>query len=164
LQAGVFPAQGRLKPATDLKLTTPTFALEQILVPDNPQGPLLTLRGTIKGGRGGLQLALALPAKSGVHSISVAGQPVAGASRLNDDKPVLVRLAGFGALNVPIEITFDPSKRPTLTLIERSALPDAPEAKALVISRPSSAAPVHSGDNAVVLVKLDLASLKPAAP
>lgn len=159
LQAGVFPAKGRLKPATDLKLAAPIFALEQRLVNDNPQGPLLTLRGSIKGGRGGLQLALAFPAKSGVQAISVAGQPMVSGARLNEDRPLLARLTGFGARDVPIEITFDPTKRPTLTLIERSALPDAPEAKALVVSRPSNAAPVHFGDGATVLVKLDLAEI-----
>jgi hypothetical protein len=46
-----------------------------------------------------------------------------------------------------------------ITLFERSALPDCAECNALTKARPADAAPVHSGDAAVVYRKLDLGAL-----
>lgn len=155
MQAGLFPAEARLKPATDLKLDGPAFVPAQLMLQDKSQ----VLRGTIKGARGGLNLAIALPPRSGVQSIRVAGQETVTASRLNEEKPVLVRFIGFADRNIPIDITFDPARNPELTLIERSPLPDGEETRALTIARAPDAAPVHAGDGAVVVRKASLTRL-----
>ena len=155
MQAGLFPAEVRLKPATDLKLEGPTFVPEQVLLQDKAK----VLRGTMKGARGGLNLAIALPPRSGVQSIRVAGQETVTASRFNEERPVLVRLIGLADRNIPIEITFDPARNPEVSLIERSPLPDGEEPRALVLARAPDAAPVHTSDNAVVIRKANLTRL-----
>ena len=155
LQAGVFPAEGRLKPAADLKLAPPTLVIDNVLAQDKLQ----VIRATLKGGRGGLQLALVLDGKSGIQSIRVGDEDLVGLTRLNQADPILARLAGYGDRGVPLEIVCDPAKKPQLTLVERSDLPDGEETRTLIAARSPNAAPVHSGDNAVVFRKVDLNGL-----
>lgn len=155
LYAGLFPDEGRSKAAADLKLEPPRLVIDQVLT----QEKLKVLRGTIKGARGALQLGLALKGQSGVQSIHIAGQNLVGTTRLNQKDPLSVRLSGFGTRDLPIEIVFDPAKDPKLTLIERAPLPDAPEARTLTAARPADAAPVHSGDSAVVVRQYGLNAL-----
>lgn len=155
LYAGIFPEEGRSKPAADLKLEPPRLVTEQVLVQDK----LRVFRGVIKGARGGTQMALALRGKSGIQSIRIAGQDLVGLARLNQDDPLLARLTGFGVRDVPVEIVFDPTKDPKLILIERAPLPDAPEAVALTTARAADAAPVHNGDGAIVARQYGLNAL-----
>lgn len=154
-QAAMFAGEARFKPATDAKLAAPSLELEQVLVQDK----LRVARGTIKGGRGGLQLAVALEGKSGVQSFKVAGQDVANTWRLNQNTPLQARFAGFGEAGIPVEIVYDPRVRPSLTVVERSPLPDTDEARALIAARPSDAAPVHGGDSALVVRSFSLNDL-----
>jgi hypothetical protein len=128
------------------------------------QDKFQVLRATIKGGRGGLQMALALQGKSGIQSIRVADQDLVGTWRLNQADPILARLVGFGERGVPIEIVYDPAKKPSLTLVERSPLPDGREAQTLTAARAPDAAPVHSGDGTVVLREYDLQALTAPPP
>ena len=79
------------------------------------------------------------------------------AERLSQQTPVLARIAGWGDRDLPVVVTFDAAKKPSLTLIERSALPEGPEAQALLAARPRDAAPSHSGNAAIVMVKVELA-------
>lgn len=147
LYASLFPDELRLKKAHDLKLEPPRLLIEQTTTQDKLQ----VLRGTIKGARGATQMALAIRAKSGIQSIRIANQQLVGISSLNQDEPLLARLAGFGARDIPIEIVFDPAKDAKLILIERAPLPDTPEARALTAARAADAAPVHTGDGALVI-------------
>ncbi len=147
LYAGMFPDEMRFKKAKDLKLEPPRLLVEQTMT----QEKFKVLRGVIKGARGGTQMALAVRAKSGIQSIRVSNRPLVATTRLHQDEPLLARLTGFGARDIPIEIVFDPAKDPKLTLIERAPLPDAPEARALKKARAPDAAPVHSGDGALVM-------------
>ncbi|MFM9862175.1 MAG: M28 family peptidase [Micropepsaceae bacterium] len=155
LYAGLFPEEFRSKKAANLKLEPPRFLIDQTLVQDK----LKVLRGTIKGARGGTHVALAMRGKSGIQSIRIAGQELVTTWRLNQDEPLLARLTGFGARDVPIEIVFDPAKDPKLILIERAALPDAPEVQALKAARAADAAPVQTGDSAVVIRQYGLNAL-----
>jgi hypothetical protein len=155
LFAGIFPSEGRSKPAVDLKLEPPRLVVDQILAQDKFQ----VIRGTIKGTRGGLQLSIIVKGKSGIQSIRIADQDLAGTWRLNQDDPLSARLSGFGDRGVPIEIVCDPAKRPKVTLVERAPLPDSREANALTAARAADAAPVHNGDSAVVVREYDLEGL-----
>lgn len=155
LYAHLFPSEGRSKAAADLKLEPPRLVIDQVLTQDN----FKVLRGTIKGARGALQLGIALKGQSGVQSIRIADQELVSTTRLNQTDPLSARLSGFGTHELPIEIVFDPAKDPKLTLIERAPLPDAPEAAALTAARAADAAPVHSGDNAVVVRQYGLNAL-----
>jgi len=150
-QFGLIDAQGRFKPATDLKLAAPSFTVTAVV----PQGANRIVKGTIRGGRGGLQLGFGFAPDSGVSEIKVGGQLVADQRRMMSKDPVIVRIAGVGERGAEIEFLLESQASPTLTLIERSPLPDSPEAAALVASRPKDAAPVHSGDNAVVVVPIE---------
>lgn len=147
LFAGLFPEEGFSKKAAALNLEPPRLLVEQILV----QEKLQVLRGTIKGSRGGLHLSLILKGKSGIQSVRVANQPLLGAVRLNQDEPLSARFTGFGDHGVPIEIVYDAAQKPRVILTERAPLPDAPEARALTAARAANAAPVHTGDSAIVV-------------
>jgi hypothetical protein len=149
LQFGLIKAEGRFKPAPDLKLEPPTFTVNAV-----EQGELnIVVRGTLRGARGGLQLGLGVAPDSGVRQIKVASQLVADEKRMRGKDPVIVRISGVGDAGAEFEFTIAPGKSPELTLIERSPLPDAPEINALRAARPKDAAPVHAGDSAVVIVK-----------
>jgi len=156
VQFGLQDAHGRLKPAPDLHLAAPTLTTSEIAQVDG----LDVWRGTLRGARGGLQLALGIGPKSGIRAVRVEDQEVVDAARLAGDTPVFARILGVGEKDISVEIAFDPEASPSVVVIERSPLPDAPEAEALVAARPSDAAPVHSGDASVVVVKVNL---KPAA-
>ena len=150
-QFGLVDAQGRFKPAADLQLAPPTFTLTSV----EPAGASKIIKGTLHGGRGGLQLAFALAPDSGVRTIKVGGQLVADEKRMISKDPVVVRISGVGDRGAEIEFTADAAANPTLTLIERSTLPeDSAEARALRAARPKDSAPVHGGDNATVVVTL----------
>jgi len=150
-QFGLIDAQGRFKPAADLQLAPPTFTLASV----EPAGASKIIKGTIHGGRGGLQLGFGFAPDSGVRMIKVGGQLVADEKRMISKDPVVVRISGVGERGAEIELTADAAANPALTLIERSSLPgDSAEANALLASRPKDAAPVHSGNNAVVVVTL----------
>jgi len=150
-QFGLIDAQGRFKPAADLQLAPPTFTLASV----EPAGASKIIKGTIHGGRGGLQLGFGFAPDSGVRMIKVDGQLVADEKRMISKDPVVVRISGVGERGAQIELTADAAANPALTLIERSSLPDdSAEANALLASRPKDAAPVHSGNNAVVVVTM----------
>lgn len=159
-QLGLFDATGRLKPAADLKLEAPSLAIAEVAA----EGPLTVLRGSLRPGRGGLQLGFAIAPGSGIRTIRIAGQDLIGAERLSRPTPALAGLSGWGAADIPIEIAFDPAAKSELILIERSKLPDGVEPQALRAARPRDAAPAHNGDAAVVAVKYDLVALGREAP
>lgn len=153
MQFGLIEAEGRLKPATDLQLAPPTLVIDELKV----DGARAIAVGRLRGGRGGLQLALAVAPGSGVREIRAGGELWVAAERLSQQTPVLARIAGWGDRDLPVVVTFDAAKKPSLTLIERSALPEGPEAQALLAARPRDAAPSHSGNAAIVMVKVELA-------
>jgi len=152
VQFGLQDAQGRLKPAADLHLAAPTLTFSDMAKVDG----LDVWRGTLRGARGGLQLAIGIAPKSGIRSVRAEGQEVVNAARLAGGDPVFARILGVGERDLPVEIAFDAGAAPSVVVIERSPLPDGPEAQALVAARPPDAAPVHSGDAAIVVVKVAL--------
>jgi hypothetical protein len=159
LQFGLFESRGRFKPATDLKLDPPSLVIDEVQTGDK----LSIARGVLHGGRGGLQLALGVAPKSGVRSVRFAGQEVIDDARLARDEPATARIVGWGARDIPVEIAFDPNGPTEVLLIERSALPESAETQALLDARPKDAAPVHSGNSAIVIVKRDLRGSAPRA-
>jgi len=157
-QFGLIEATGRLKPATDQALPAPTLTLREM----STNGGTIVVHGTLRSGRGGFLVGLGFPPDSGVKSLRFDNQQVADSARLNGTVPVITRYWGAGTRDVAVEIEFDAAASPKVIVYERSALPDAAEARGLVAARPADAAPVYSGDSALVFVTVDLAQLKPA--
>ncbi len=157
---GLLPeTQDRFKPAADLKLNPPTLQITGASMANEQR----VIDATLRGGRGGLQLAIGFVSNAGVRSLIVEGQEVVGEARLLKDTPVIARILGLGERDIPVQIKFDANgPPPALILVERSPLPDGEETRALEGSRAKDAAPVHSGDNALVMVKVDLAVPPPA--
>ncbi len=155
LQLGLLKGNGRFKPATNLGLPAPTLSVTTITT----RGALTVLTGTLRSGRGGFVMGIAVAPDSGLKSLRIEGQEVFDAKRLGADTPALARLFGLGVRDVAIELTFDPKAPAKITLFERSALPDAQEARALTAARPLDAAPVHSGDGTLVALPVDLTTL-----
>ena len=155
LQLGLLKGKGRFKPATNLGLPAPTLTVTNIAT----RGALTVLTGTLRSGRGGFVMGLAVAPGSGLQSLRIEGQDVFDSKQLGAATPAFARIFGLGVRDVAIEITFDPKAPAKITLFERSALPDAEEASALTSTRPLDAAPVHSGDGSLVALPLDLATL-----
>jgi hypothetical protein len=153
LQAGLFESKGRFKPATDLKLAAPVLTITEI----KPAGDLAIAHGILRAGRGGAQLAFGVAKGSSIRSIHVMGEDLVGAVRLGRGEPTLAGILGLGGRDIPVEIAFAAGTRPSLLVIERSSLPESPEAQALLAARPRDAAPVHAGNAAIVIAKFDLA-------
>jgi hypothetical protein len=159
-QFGLIDSAGRFKPALDQRLSPPTLTLHEV----STQGGTTVARGTLRSGRGGFLVGVGFAPDSGVQSLRLDNQEVAGPARLRGKAPVLTRFWGAGTRDVSVEIAFDGAAAPTVILYERSALPDSSEARGLVGTRPDDAAPVYSGDSALVVDSVDLVQLKPAAP
>lgn len=150
LQFGMIKVKGRIKPAQNLNLAPPTFVVRSSEM--DAAGKTATVHGTLCGGQGGLQLGLGVAPDSGIRAIKVGGQLVADEPRLNGKKePTIVRILGVGAACAEISLDVAAGKSPTLTLIERSPIPDSKEFRALKAVQPKDAAPVHTGDSAVVV-------------
>ena len=154
LRGGLFEAEGRFKPAANLKLDPPTLTISNVEI----NGAVAVAHGILRAGRGGTQLAFGVPTKSGVRSIRVMGETLVDAARLDRDEPTLAGILGLGTRDVPVEITFDVKTQPSFFVIERSALPDSAEVAALLAARPATAAPVHAGNGAVVIARSGLVS------
>jgi hypothetical protein len=157
LQLGLIKAKGRFKPATALNLATPTLTVAGIATRDG----LAVLTGTLRSASGGFAMGLGVAPGSGVRSLRVEGQDLFGAKRLRGKDPSVGLLFGLATREVAVEIVFDPKAPAKIVLFERSPLPDADEARALIAARPKDAAPAHSGDGALVAIPIDLATLKP---
>ena len=153
-QFGLLKTQGRFKPATQQNLPAPSFEVKETVT----RGTTSVVRGVLRGGRGGFLLGVGLTPRSGVQGIRLDNQEVLGADQLKGKEPTFVRFSGLGFREVPMEVTFDVSAAPKLTLFERSPLPDSPEAHALTAVRPTDAAPDYSGDSALVFVVIELKS------
>lgn len=153
LRGGLFEAEGRFKPATDLKLDPPTLTISSL----EANGARAVAHAILRAGRGGTQLAFGIPMKSGIQSIRVLGEELVDRARLERDEPTLAGMLGLGVRDIPVEITFDAKTQPSFFVIERSALPDSTEAAALLAARPATAAPSHAGNGAVVIVRAGLA-------
>ena len=110
--------------------------------------------------RTGNLIGIALPPGSGILALRAAGQDVIGANQAGAKDPVIARFVGLADSELPVEIAFDAKSKPVITLFERSALPECAECNALTKARPADAAPVHSGDAAIVYRKVDLSTLK----
>jgi len=157
---GLVDAMGRFKPALDQALPAPTLTLRSVTT----QGGTTVARGTLRSGRGGFLVGMVLTPKSGVKSLRFDDQQVADSATLNGVAPVISRYWGAGTRDVAVEIEFDAAAAPKVVLYERSVLPESHEARGLVAARPVDAAPVYSGDSAIVFVTVDLAQLPPVQP
>jgi hypothetical protein len=154
-QLGILKAQGRFKPATDQSLPAPSFTVKEVAT----QGGMTVVRGVLRSGRSGFLVGVGIAPHSGVRSIRLDHQEAVSAGRLmGNEQPTFVQFYGLGTREVPMEISFDAGAAPKLILFERSPLPDSEEGRALVAARPADAAPVQSGDSALVFVVLDLKS------
>lgn len=156
-QLGFIPATGRLKSAADLKLAAPSLTVAGIAA----SGTYKTLTGTLRSGRAGFVMGIAIAPGSGIRALRIDGQDALTPEHLRAKTPIIARLFAMGGREAPIEIVFDPNASAKLVLFERSTLPDSDEARTLTAARPNDAAPVDSGDGALVAIPIDLAVLKP---
>jgi hypothetical protein len=159
-QFGLVDTSGRFKPAKDHVLPAPTLILHEA----TSQGGTTVARGTLRRGRGGFLVGIGFAPKSGVKSLRFDDHQVADPARLDGTTPVITLFWGAGTRDIAVEIVFDAAAAPKAVLYERSTLPDSGEARGLVAARPTDAAPVYSGDSALVFVTVDLTQLKPAQP
>jgi hypothetical protein len=151
-QLGLLKAKGRLKDAAGQHLPAPTFTVKELAT----KGDATVARGMLRSGRGGFQLGVGIAPGSGIRSVRVEGQDAVGVDQLNGNEPTFIRVWGVGTREVAMEISFDASAAPRLTLYERSPLPDSDEARALVAARPADAAPDYNGDSALVFAVVEL--------
>lgn len=153
-QLGLFKLQGRFKLAAEQNLPAPSFSTKEVAT----QGGTTVVRGVLRSGRGGFVVGIGIAPQSGVRSIRLDNQEAVGDDRLKSRDPTFVQFWGLRSREVPMEIAFKANTAPKLILFERSPLPDSEEGRALAAARPADAAPVYSGDSALVFVVLELKS------
>jgi hypothetical protein len=156
---GMFEAHGRFKPASAAPLPPPSLVVDAV----TERNGMSVASATIQAARAGFVMGLAVPAGSGIHSIRVEGQMAADRDRLAGPDGTSVRLFGVGNKPVKLEIEFAGAKSADVVVFERSSLPDMPESRALLASRPHDANQVHSGDGSLVFRKIDLKALTPTS-
>lgn len=149
LRYGVSPIDAYMKPAPGLALPAPDLLIEEDFERDGKR----VLRGNVRSRRETWQVGIGLPAKSPVSSMTVEGQPVLeGAS----SEPRLVRVHGVGDAPVHFEITARSGESLTLIPMDIGALDHAGEAAQMLSRRPDTAAPLHAGNQSIVLTRRDL--------
>jgi hypothetical protein len=151
MSLGVFESRDYLRPATPLPIAAPRFELLKV----DAAGGLQRYAGVLHPGAGGASLRIASDAHSPVQFLSIEDQPVWTAPPAGGRARALA-LSGLGPDPVRMTIAFAPGAGKRFWLTERSALPDAPEPRALTAARPAHAAPIHSGDAALVSVRVNL--------
>ncbi len=151
LSLGVFDSRDYLRPAAPLPIAPPRFDLLKV----ETSNGLQRYAGVLHPGAGGASLRIASDAQSPVQFLSVEDQPVWTAPPAGGQARALA-LSGLGPGPVRMTIAFAPGARKRFWLTERSLLPDAPEPRALTSARPANAAPIHSGDAALVSVRVNL--------
>ncbi len=158
--AGVVPSSGFRRPAVRAGLSAPRLEVLR----REALGDRIRVTGRVSSARAGFVFGFAIPAESGITSISVEGEPLVFAERLSSGQPVWARI--FGTADRPLTFTLEHRKSAParFALFERSALPDTPEAQRLLNLRPKNASPVHAGDGAFVFRTIDLPALAFVSP
>jgi len=150
LRGGVQPAQRFARAAPQLDLAPPTFERTNIAIADGAR----VVSGVVRAGRNGV-LRIAVGEDSGVLWLRAEGQQVWSREMVQDGARRIASFVGQNAEPLVIEIAFEAARpAPAFWLSERSALPDAAEARALTEARPADAAPIHDGDGAAVVVRV----------
>jgi len=159
-QFGLIDGMGRFKPASDQALAAPTLVWHETTTQDGTT----VARGTLRRGRNGFLVGIGVASKSGVKAIRFDDKEVANSAQLDGTAPDITRFWGAGTHDIAVEIAFDAAAAPKVVVYERSLLPDDREAQELAAARPADAAPVYSGDSALVFVSVGLPTSKPAEP
>jgi hypothetical protein len=156
--AGLVPTQAFTRKATSARLEAPRLNL----LSREQRADRFVLTGTVSSVRAGFMFGLVIPAGSGITAVTLEGQTLVTPERLSGSRPVWARI--FGTADKPLSITIEHGKQADgrIVLFERSALPDTPEARTLLASRPANASPGHAGDGAFVFRTLDLRTLTPS--
>ncbi|MBV6422843.1 MAG: hypothetical protein NAOJABEB_00629 [Steroidobacteraceae bacterium] len=153
LRLGVAPTDVYLKPATDRALATPVVEIDEDFERDGQR----IVRGRVQSRRPTFQLGLAFAAHSPVLGLRIEGQPVlAGA----DDAPRIVGVHGVGGDPVAFELIATPRAALSVVAFDIGPLMADREGDAMLARRPADAAPLHAGNQSIVLHHLSLATEK----
>lgn len=144
---------GRMKPATPLALSVPTFAPAPSAAPGADGARVL--RGTIHLAKDAVAGGLTVGHDAGVLSVRVDGQPVWGEEDLRG-RSRSMRLAGVSGRDVALELTLAPDAKGPVILYQRLALPATSEVRALQAARPADATPFGVGDCAIIMRRIKL--------
>ncbi|MGD9598982.1 MAG: M28 family peptidase [Steroidobacteraceae bacterium] len=151
LRLGVTPTDVYMKPASNRALAAPVVEIDADIVRDGRR----IVRGRVHSRRPTFQLGLAFAAHSPVLGLRIEGQPVlAGA----DDAPRIVGLHGVGNDPVSFELVARPREALSVVAFDIGALTADRDADAMLARRPADAAPLHAGNQSIVLHHISLAT------
>ena len=149
LRFGVLPTDAYRKPAPNRELIAPELVIDE----DVERAGQRIVRGKVRSRRESYQLLIGLPAKSPVLSLHVDGQPLLqGAS----GDPRVVRFHGVGNSFVAFELTARAGAAVPIVVLDIGALDAAGEAAEMLSRRPDSAAPLHNGNQSIVMTHATL--------
>jgi hypothetical protein len=146
---GVMPREAHVRPAASLDLSPPVVVIDA----DAVHAGRRIIRGSVRSQRSAYIVMLGLPAAAPVERMLVEGQPVLDQA---SDQPRVVGLHGIGSAATRFEITARPGITFELVAADIAALELVGEAAQLVARRPATAAPLHNGDQSVVIHRVPL--------
>lgn len=152
MRFGVVPTDIYMKAAASRELAAPVVEIAEDVETEGQR----TIRGSIRSQRPTHRLGLAFAAQSPVLGLSVEGQPVL--DKAARDARV-VGFHGVGQQPVRFELTARPGQLLTLTAFDIGTLTPDREAEAMLAKRPDTAAPLHSGNQAIVLTRFSFEPL-----
>lgn len=149
MRFGVVPTDMYMKPAVNQELAAPVVEIAE----DIEAAGKRTIRGSVRSQRSTHRLGLAFAAQAPVLGLSVEGQPVLEKAA-SDAR--LVGFHGVGEQPVRFELVARAGELLTVTAFDIGALTPDREAEAMLARRPDTAAPLHSGNQSIVLTRLSL--------
>ena len=149
LRYGVVPREAYVRPATPLGLLAPIATIDEDIVQDGKR----LIRGTVRSQRDAYTVLLSFAPDAPVDALRIEGQLVLEQA---SDQSRAVGLHGVGNAPVRFEIAAPSGVPLNLVVLDIAPLAPVAEAAQLLARRPGTAAPLHNGDQSIVLHRLQL--------
>lgn len=155
LRYGVQASKTHMMNAEDLSIHGPDLHLDLNETVDGEQ----VISGTISSPRGADIMGFAFKDSSAIAAMTIENQLVLGSPERPLSGSKIVRIHGVGTR--PVSFVITPKKGTTTKawVFDQGALPKSPAAIALQDLRPQTAAPIHSGDNSLMMQSFSLDAL-----
>ncbi|MEX0298982.1 MAG: M20/M25/M40 family metallo-hydrolase, partial [Kordiimonas sp.] len=133
------------------RLPAPTLDI----ISDQEADGMRTIKFNIKTGRAGTALFMQINETNPLKSLNIKNVDVLGSS-WKGGNPIQVLVGGAQDDIFPVLLTASAGENFSIILIEESSLPDTPEAKQLLTTRPAYANKIQRGDRSMVYVEVPL--------
>ena len=147
LRWGLRETKAYLRPAPELSLPPPQW---RIVSETRDANGARVVEAEVQSGRGGFLYGLTFAPNTEMDSLVVEDVVLADAEAFENPRGLAVTFSGVGDRILRARFVTHSAEPVNATLFELSALPDHPEAAAMIAARPDTAAPIHFGDHAEI--------------